>query len=426
LHDRHVKELAKQEYKKKVESLPHMATRRYDKFTASKGWLFNFAKRNGLSSVRPRTAHRPSMTNLIRRYERYFLQKLTILRNKYPRHLIINMDETMIRQVQGPKRVWGMKGKNSTNFIFIFSSIIYMVYLSFYLGIGVRRINTRCGVKNGITACVSVVANGYHLPTFFIKKGTTARSLASLQMSSTEMRECNMRCTYTKKGWSTSAAMIEYLEVVIRIYSNDEPCLLIWDVHTSHKVQDVIDYAKRYDIELLLIPSGMTDIYQVCDTHINGVIKEKLASYWSEEMRKDPDHPVPLVKMMKQTTIILNEMAKDNIKQAFDETVFERAEAAMNNDHNQILLALDYIIDTIEDRDSDLNILYEEIMSHFTTYLNEEDEEVIEISVDNDNDDESEQNENEMPIEQDEEVEEDDGDNKCENDEEIAMALAGW
>jgi hypothetical protein len=87
------------------------------------------------------------------------------------------MDETMIRQVQGPKRVWGMKGT-------IYYIIILMLYASLimlecvfelFIGIGVRRINTRGSVKNGITACVSVVANGYHLPTFFIKKGTTPR-----------------------------------------------------------------------------------------------------------------------------------------------------------------------------------------------------------------------------------------------------------
>ena len=175
-------------------------------------------------------AHRPSMTNLIRRYERYFLRTLHSLMKKYPRHLIINMDETMIRQVQGPKRVWGMKG------------------------VGVRRINTRSCVKNGITACISVVANGFHLPTFFIKKGTTPRSLSSLKLHTPEMS--HVRCTYTKKGWSTSEAMIDYLYNIIRPYSNDEPYLLIWDVHASHKVDEVIEYARKWDIEILLIPAG--------------------------------------------------------------------------------------------------------------------------------------------------------------------------
>jgi hypothetical protein len=106
----------------------------------------------------------------------------------------------MIRQVQGPKRVWGMKG------------------------VGVRKINTRACVKNGITACVSVVASGHHLPTFFIKKGTTERSLASLHLDQPDMN--HIKCTYTKKGWSTSEAMIEYLDRIIRPYSNDEPCLI--------------------------------------------------------------------------------------------------------------------------------------------------------------------------------------------------------
>jgi hypothetical protein len=121
-------------------------------------------------------------------------------------------------------------------------------------GIGVRRVNTRCCTKNGITACISVVANGHHLPPFFIKKGTTPRSLAALHLDTPEMN--HIQCTYTKKGWSTADAMIEYLHRIVRMYTNDEPCLLIWDVHASHKVDDVIAYAKNWDIEILLIPSG--------------------------------------------------------------------------------------------------------------------------------------------------------------------------
>ena len=100
--------------------------------------MFYFAKRHGLSSQRPRVAHRPDITNVIRRYERFFLRSLSSLISKYPRWLIINMDETMIRQVQPPKRMWGMKG------------------------VGVRRVNARANEKNGITACISVSSYGLH------------------------------------------------------------------------------------------------------------------------------------------------------------------------------------------------------------------------------------------------------------------------
>ena len=79
------------------------------RFVSSNGWLRNFAKLFKFSCQRPRLAHRPviSLTHLY--YEYTFLNEVQTLSPQYDTSLIINMDETMIRQVSSPRRVWGKK-----------------------------------------------------------------------------------------------------------------------------------------------------------------------------------------------------------------------------------------------------------------------------------------------------------------------------
>ena len=76
-------------------------------FVSSTGWLRDFANHHHFSSTRPRLAHRPTVTPPHLYYEYTFLTELQRLRPLYTHDLIINMDETMIRQVSGPRRVWG-------------------------------------------------------------------------------------------------------------------------------------------------------------------------------------------------------------------------------------------------------------------------------------------------------------------------------
>jgi hypothetical protein len=174
----------------------------------------------------------------------------------------------------------------------------------------------------------------------------------------------------------------------------------------------------------------MTGIYQVCDTHINGVIKQKLSQFWSEQTRIDPDHAVPLNKMIAQTEHILDHLSKSFIRDAFDETAFTPAHAFMINDDNQVQLAMDEMIESIEN--NELSVLYDDIMKAFGIVdddrFNEMD--VVDSSddhVDNvasssdddvvDNDNEDDEN---IHLDDDSDVAE-----ECNNDEAIALALAG-
>ena len=176
---------------------------------------------------------------------------------------------------------------------------------------------------------------------------------------------------------------------------------------------------------------GMTDVYQVCDTHINGVIKSQLAEYWSSEIVRDPNHPVPITKMINQTTKILNEMPKTMIKDAFDETAFQPALLAAEDDDTQIVLLMDDLMDEIEHNDNDWLSLYNEIMSHFPSLHGQNDNDEVELNQLEVQDEESntsdQENESVDQSDDDEsnDVEEEEENDECANDEEIAMALDG-
>ena len=105
-----------------------------------------------------------------------------------------------------------------------------------------------------------------------------------------------------------------------------------------------------------------------------------LAEYWSSEIVRDPNHPVPITKMINQTTKILDEIPKTMIKDAFDETAFQPALLAAEDDDTQIMLLMDDLMDEIEHNDNDWLSLYNEIMSHFPSLHGQNDNDEVELN----------------------------------------------
>jgi hypothetical protein len=80
----------------------------------------------------------------------------------------------------------------------------------------------------------TISASGVVLPSLYIKKGKTKRCLTSLQCDGV-----NELSTYSERGWSCEAAMLHYLHYIVVPYTQNEPSVLIWDVHKSHQCEKV-------------------------------------------------------------------------------------------------------------------------------------------------------------------------------------------
>lgn len=92
---------------------------------------------------------------------------------------------------------------------------------------------------------------------------------------------------------------------------------------------------------ILTIPAGMTDVYQPCDTHINGVLKEKLTAAWCDKAAENPDYVVPLSEMIQQCSTIVQRMPAKLVQKSFTESLFDPAMEAVVGD------VLNGIVDTI-------------------------------------------------------------------------------
>ena len=62
----------------------------------------------------------------------------------------------------------------------------------------------------------------------------------SLQSFDCSLRTCSACTGYpTASGWSTSSAMLYHMEHVVLKYTKKQPCVLIWDVYSAHKTDEV-------------------------------------------------------------------------------------------------------------------------------------------------------------------------------------------
>lgn len=248
------------------------------------------------SSQAPRVARRPVMTDALDSYRRLFLSQLQEYTHRIPSDLIINMDETMIRQVPAPNRVWGIRGAPW------------------------RLVKCHANPKNGITSCITVVSDGTSLPVFVLKKGKTPRCLDSLQLDNKTAKG-----TFSPRGWSTSDAMRTYLDQIIIPYTKGRECLLIWDVHASHIHESIREHCQKNKINTLIIPAGMTHIYQPCDTHVIGILKKRLSAIWSLKLYDNPDYETPLSIIIKDVCAIMQAISKVTIQKSFKKVLFEPA-----------------------------------------------------------------------------------------------------
>ncbi len=209
-------------------------------FKASNGWLHRFKKKFNLISkgYKIRNAKEITQEQLIE-----FYGKCKLLEKKYNKNRIFNMDETYNLLIPNYKSLVSLRRKKR-----------------YYKQIG--------NVKEGYTATYIISASGIFLPPVITLKGKTKKVFKKISsIDSTKIIN-----TFSRTGWITESIMISILNK-IKIYTNNEKCVLILDNYSIHKTENVINYAKKLNIELFFIPPNMTHKLQPLDVKINGIIK---------------------------------------------------------------------------------------------------------------------------------------------------------
>ena len=240
-------------------------------------WFQRFYKRHKFSNRIATTKMREEIPAMFEAKKSMYISHLSaaIHGNNIPDELIIGIDETNSQFVPSIKRTRAPTGCKRIRIV----------------GIGKE--------KAQITTTFGATAAGDMLPkTQLIFGGKTVRCHPDSGRGSPPD---GLFYAHTPTHWQSPETFLSYIETAIVPYHRDtvkklnlppdQKCILILDLHFSHKGDAVRDFCKAKDIELVYIPAGCTDIFQVCDVLLNKPYKNALCKAFIEYVTgKFADH----------------------------------------------------------------------------------------------------------------------------------------
>lgn len=228
-------------------------------FVCSYGYMRNFRKRTSLSLRHPAYSRRPEPDdNEIAE----FIDKLTNAFLLYDPDHILNADETSVRLVPQLGFTLCKKGaKKAPNHI-------------------------PCDTKKCFTANCTVSSTGKKLPIWFIAKGSNP---SCTNVFGAHISSSRNQVSYSETGWVNKKIMKEYVEWLAEYYNNCSLCLLL-DRFSAHIDNDVLKHASDHNIEIILVPSGLTSQYQPLDRTVYGVVKRIASAKWLQLYCQDMNH----------------------------------------------------------------------------------------------------------------------------------------
>jgi hypothetical protein len=233
------------EAKKYFNTLHYRSDVRKHHRSFSNGWVIGFKSRHDFST---KTTYKGKNKRLkTEEQEREllgqageFILKVNEAVEKYGKKFVFNMDETPAQYMEIPRRGWGDKG--------IKQKLIT---------------NTHKGTKDKVTLLPTVSASGNKLPLAWINNAKTNNLFKKFSFPPT------VKNFFSSKGWTNEATMLKYIEEIIVPYTNRQPCALLLDSHPPHWTPMVKQCAWWYDIELIQVPKGLTDLFQPLDVSFN-------------------------------------------------------------------------------------------------------------------------------------------------------------
>ena len=219
-------------------------------FVAGRSWLRGFLHRHRLSLRRPHTRRRTAPNDEV---VASFVQFLEVARMEIPDFLIANMDETAWRLSNGRLQTLAKTGSDE---------------VTCYTQIDERK----C-----LTVICTITASGKKLAPWVIVKGKTERAEQRYrddERISRYIRSGRLHITHSENGWSNAEVMKAYLAWFSEQMQN-EWSVLLWDLHSSHRCDEVKAEAISQHVNLAFIPAGQTSEWQPLDRKIFGILKAK-------------------------------------------------------------------------------------------------------------------------------------------------------
>ena len=218
----------------------------------SRHWCVRFEERAGLSY---RIPHMKRRTDPNDEYVAHFIQEIELAKEQFALDEIWNVDETCWRVINGQIRTIALRGSEEV------------------------RVDCSFDVKQSITVVAACSASGKKLPLMLIVKGKTNKCEKRYREDKRLRHHMNKKLLvdHTKNGWSTHDFVVRYLDVFTS-YVKREKSFLVWDMHSSHRRDEVKEAAREKGVHLSYIPAGQTGYWQPLDRSIFGALKKTAQS----------------------------------------------------------------------------------------------------------------------------------------------------
>lgn len=249
-------------------------------------WFLYFKKRHNLSIKKPQSVEysRKKMTDpfVINEYFNLLHQQLTELDLFDKPCRIWNLDETSVCTDPSKTKIVGQKGKSCSR-------------------------TTGGSGKENITCLAAASASGKKAPPLIIFKGVNVWSSWIPDLEKEEESYPGMAYAASANGWITSDIFYNYLEkTLIPALDPERPVLLLYDGHSTHVTNKVVQLANDNDITILKLPPHTSHLLQPLDLAVFKSLKVK----WDQKLciwqRKHTGARVP----KKEFTILFGETWK--------------------------------------------------------------------------------------------------------------------
>ena len=256
--------------------------------TFSRHWQTRFEERTGLSYRVPHLRRRSQPKD---DYVAKFVEEFEIARLQFQPDSILNADETCWRIVNGQLKTIAVKGSEEVT------------------------IQTTFDIKQSVTVMACCSSDGQKLPLMLIAEGTTERCEDKFRNDRNLRTYMNkaLFVDHTANGWSTCEFAKRYLDFISN-QMKGRNVYLIWDLHSSHRKDSVIEYARERNIHLSLVPAGQTAYWQPLDKKVFGALKKKALKHFTQTLSDQytiNDAVLTLVKVWQK-------MKEEKIRSAWD------------------------------------------------------------------------------------------------------------
>jgi hypothetical protein len=247
----------------------HTRSQKYEEFNGSDGWISGFKNRQGFA-IRCFRPKRKVTEVTASRKDAALVEYSCLVREaiaKYGADRVVNMDETPVKPVDCPKKIWCDRGSKSPKF------------------------RVKGNPRLNFTFLPCVTASGHLLPLSFIGHGTTRECIDNMGPLPP-----TVHTYFSKSGWVNEDIMMLWINDVLvpwvgfrlREVGQNTAALVI-DTYGAHTTQRVIEYLDSIGVELIVVPKGTTDEAQPLDINVMGPFKKKRQALWMKALLMSPD-----------------------------------------------------------------------------------------------------------------------------------------